>query len=293
MTQIKITIIFVLSLLFIKVAANASDLTPKTTAEFKKTSVRVYNTKMNSGGTGSIFSSDKHGSEILTNKHVCRLVEQGGFVEQNTKMYAVVSYKKFTDHDLCLIKVKHNFNINLKVSKKLAKASDTIYVSGHPHLLPHIVTKGHLSDNMEITLIVGIKNSCSEDPVMCMFFGGDPVFQNFNSQVISNLIQPGSSGSAVFNDDGDVVGVVFAGSGDLSFGFIVPQKYILYFLSMTEYIPFTPVGTPVDDFGLKGRIFNYTKCKKAKATNSKKYTKVRATCTKVEDNMIKIGKWYD
>jgi len=292
MNQIKITLIFVLSLLFIKVAANAEVLTPKTTAEFKKTSVRVYNQEINSGGTGSILKSSKSGSTILTNKHVCRLIEQGGYVEQSGRKYPVASYKKFSDHDLCLIKVDHNFGISLKISKTLAKASDDIYVSGHPHLLPHILTKGHLSDNMKIQLIIGVRpdDECEYNVMICMILGGNPVLQNFDSQVISNLIQPGSSGSAVFNSKGEIVGVVFAGSGDLSFGFIVPQKYILYFMSMAEYTPFISVGTPVDDFGLRGRIFNYEKCEKIKKTKSKKYIKARNFCKKSKDNMIKIGK---
>lgn len=290
MNQIKITLIFVLSLLFIKVAANAEVLYPKTTSDFKRTSVRVYNPEKNSGGTGSIYMSNKNGSVILTNKHVCRLIEQGGYVEQNDKDYEITAYKKFADHDLCTIYVEHNFKINLKISKQLAKASDTIYVSGHPHLLPHIVTKGHLSDNMDIRLIVGVKDGCSTNPFLCALLGGDPVIQKFDSQVVSNLIQPGSSGSAVFNAGGEIIGVVFAGSGDLSFGFIVPQKYLLYFMAMEKYTPYVPVGTPVDDFGLRGRVFNYEKCEKIKKTKSKKYIKARNICRATKDNMIKIGK---
>lgn len=290
MNQIKLTLIFVLSLFFIKVVANAETLSPKTTAEFKRTSVRVYNKEMNSGGTGSILRSSKNGSTILTNKHVCRLIEQGGFVEQNEKSYKVESYKKFVDHDLCLIKTKHNFNINLKVSKTMAKASDTIYVSGHPRLLPHILTKGHLSDNKMIQLIVGVKDGCSYDPMVCMMFGGDPVLQEFDSQVVSNLIQPGSSGSAVFNSSGEIVGVVFAGSGPLSFGFIVPQKYILYFMTLADYSNFVKGGTPVDDFGIRGRIFNYSSCEKANKTLAKKYEPARKMCTTTKSNMIFTGK---
>lgn len=289
MNQIKYTLLFFVTLLFIKGVANAETLRPQTTSEFKKTSVRVYNKEMNSGGTGSILKSTENGSTILTNKHVCRLIEQGGYVEQGGKSYEVTSYKKFSDHDLCLIRIDHNFGVSLRISKKLAKASDTVYVSGHPHLLPHIVTKGHLSDNMGIQLITGVKDGCSTDPILCMLLGGDPVIQKFDSQVVSNLIQPGSSGSAVFNDSGEIVGVVFAGSGDLCFGFIVPQKYLLYFMAMANYEQYVPAGTPVDDFGIRGRIFNYNKCDQIKRTKSKKYRQARATCNSAEGNMIFNG----
>lgn len=282
MKQIKVTLIFIISLMFIKMAAQAEDVLPKTTADFKKTAVRVLNKKMNSGGTGSILKSDKSGSQILTNKHVCHLIEQGGYVEQAGKNYKVKSYKKFADHDLCLIRVAHNFNINLTVSKTMAKASDDVYVSGHPSLLPHIVSKGHLSDNMSIRLIIGLE-PCTDDGFMCQILGGNPVFGTFDSQVVSNLIMPGSSGSAVFNDSGEVVGVVFAGMGELSYGFIVPQKFILYFLATANYSGFTDVGTPVDDGGLKGRIFNYNSCKNN--TDNKEFNRL---CQRAKHSMIYV-----
>jgi S1-C subfamily serine protease len=274
MKQIKITLIFVFSLMLIKSIANAELLLPQDTAAFKRSSVRVYNKKKNSGGTGSILKSTKNGSKILTNKHVCRLIEQGGYVEQNETYYPVESYKKFDDHDLCLISVEYNFNISLRISKTIAKPSDTIYVSGHPRLLPHILTKGHLSDNMRINLIIGVV-PCEKPSMECMFFGGEPIIREFDSQVISNLISPGSSGSAVFNDAGEIVGVVFAGMGELSRGFIVPQKYILYFLTMARYTDFVPVGTKVDDKGLLRRIFNEEKCKKIKSKRIRKKCKAK------------------
>ena len=242
---------------------------PKTVKQFKDTSVRIYNLNMNSGGTGSILKSTKSGSHILTNKHVCRLIEPGGYVVREGKRYLVTHYKKFSDHDLCLVRVKANFGINLQVSKTLAQPTDKVFVSGHPNLLPHIVTEGHLSDAMNVTLIVGIKKceagDIKKDPMTCVLFGGMPVIKSFEAQVVSSLIKPGSSGSAVFNDKGEITGVVFAGSGrGFSHGFIVPQKYLLYFLAIAPFQKFVKTGTPVDDHGLKGRIFNYSKCLNSK-----------------------------
>lgn len=285
MNKIKITLAFILVLVGIKVVANAEVLKPQDTAQFKLTSVRVYNEEMNSGGTGSILKSDEDGSQILTNKHVCRLVEQGGYVQRDGYAYPVIAYKKFSDHDLCIIKVNENFGINLTISKKIAKASDTIYVSGHPNLLPHILTIGHLSGDIEVRLIVGLRD-CTRPSVDCLIFGGVPVIKSFDSQVVSNLIKPGSSGSAVFNNDGEIIGVVFAGSGrGFSHGFIVPQKYLLYFMAINKYTKFVLVGTPVDSHGLKGRIFNYKRC-----TKNNKSKKASSICNSVKSNMIYIGK---
>lgn len=277
----------ILTALLLAVTVQAETVKPQSTDQFKSTSVRIYNLKMNSGGTGSILKSNKHGSHILTNKHVCKLIEPGGYVvDSKGETHEVTHYKKFSDHDLCLVKVEENLGVNTSISKQMAKASDTVYVSGHPNLLPHIVTKGHLSDNMEIELIIGVKKCTKRDldskkAVYCMFFGGMPVFKSFDSQVVSNLIKPGSSGSAVFNDDGEIVGVVFAGSGrEFSHGFIVPQKHILYFMSIASYSDFTEVGTPVNNNGLKGRIFNYKTCSK------KGKSRIKTFCKKSKSNMI-------
>jgi len=264
---------------------------PKTTKDFYNTSVRIYNLEQNSGGTGSIFRSYKEASYILTNKHVCRLIEPGGFVQYKNQMIPISHYKKFPHHDLCLVRIEENLNINLKVAESLAQISDTAHVSGHPNLLPHIVTKGHLSEHIDIELVIGIKECTTEDikqdPVACAWFGGKPVIEQFDSQVVSNLIKPGSSGSAVFNDNGELIGVVFAGSGrDFSHGFIVPHLYLLYFTQNSNRFKWVKVGTPVDDGGMSGRIFNFDKCENPKIEINDKLKSVKNICKQIKDNIL-------
>lgn len=280
---------FLLSLfLFFSVNVFAVKLKPQTIVDLRNTSVKIMNLDMNGGGTGSIFRSYKEASHILTNKHVCRLIEQGGYVVKEHKKYLITHYKKFKHHDLCLVRVAHNFKISLSIAQTLAKPADTTYVSGHPSLLPHIMSKGHLSSGMPIKLIVGVKNCTKEDykkyPGKCGFFGGIPVIEEFDSEVVSNLIKPGSSGSAVFNKYGELIGVVYAGNGrDFSYGFIVPQIYLLYFIQNAHRYSWTKVGTPVDDKGLRGRIFNYEKCEfKIFIKNDE----IRKICSKVKDPYI-------
>ena len=243
----------------------AETLRPTTVKDLQRTSVRIYNLEMTSGGTGSIFRSYKQASHILTNKHVCRLIEPGGYVVQDQKKYMITHYKKFSQHDLCLVRVEKNFKIDLELSDTLAKQSQIIRVSGHPNLLPHIATTGHLSGRVEITMIVGVRECTDKDfedyAAECVFLGGIPAFKTFDSQVVSNLIKPGSSGSAVFNRKGELVGVAFAGSGrDFSHGYIVPQIYLFYFLQNAHRQAWVKVGTPVDDKGLSRRIFSFQKC---------------------------------
>lgn len=257
-------VILILSLFTLN--ANAKTVYPRTVAQMRETSVRIVDAKMKSGGTGSILQSTAKATYILTNKHVCRLVEQGGNVYYHDVMNSVTHYKKFPDHDLCLVRIEGNLNINLTVSRDPAQISDSITVSGHPNLLPHIATQGHLSEVQEIELLAGV-TPCTgkegENPLFCLFLGGMPVIKKLEAQLMSNLIMPGSSGSAVFNKHGQLVGVVFAGQGDgLSYGYMVPQLPLLYFTQNVNHFEWVPVGTPVDDKGVQGRVFDYTKCKR-------------------------------
>lgn len=269
----------------------ATTMHPKTIAEMKETSVRIMNEEMNSGGTGSIFHSFSNATVILTNKHICHLIEQGGIVDYKNKQYQVTHYKKFQDHDLCLISIDANLGINLEVADKLAKESSKSIVSGHPSLLPHIVTVGHLSERKDIEIAIGIKPCTKDDelkdPMICAFFGGKPVIKAFDSQVTSNLIKPGNSGSAVFDKNGYLIGVVFAGdSREFSFGYIVPQIYLLYFTENEHRFEWTSVGTPVDDEGMLNRVFNFNKCKEVEYNVDDKYKSIKDFCKKVNDNMI-------
>jgi S1-C subfamily serine protease len=269
----------------------AKVVNPKTVEELKETSVRILNLEMTSGGTGSIFKSFSNASHILTNKHICRLIEQGGIVNYKNKQYLITHYKKFKPHDLCLVRIDVNLDININVSDILAKESSKSIVSGHPSLLPHIVTVGHLSERQDIQLIIGTKRctekESKEDPLTCKFFGGIPVIQTLDAQLISNLIKPGNSGSSVFNKDGEIVGVVFAGSGrDFSYGFIVPQIYVIYFIQNAHRFEWVQVGTPVDDEGMSDRVFNYDKCKDVQLEKSEGYQKIKALCKSVSDTLI-------
>lgn len=281
--------IFALTFLFSGLVS-AKTLKPANNKQLYDSSVRIYNLEQNSGGTGSIFKSYKNATHILTNKHVCRLIEPGGVVRYKERKYKITHYKKFPEHDLCLVRIGTSLNITTKVSDTLARTSQTVYVSGHPNLLPHIATKGHLSDNMDIKLVVGV-TECEEgdNSMQCMWFGGNPIVKTFDSKVVSNLIKPGSSGSAVFNNEGEIVGVVFAGDGrDFSHGYIVPHIHVLYFIQNAHRFSWVEVGTPVDDNGIKDRIFNYKICKKILIQDGTKLDRLKKFCESIQDNVIWI-----
>jgi S1-C subfamily serine protease len=264
---------------------------PKTVAELKDTSVRILNLAQTSGGTGSILKSFANASHILTNKHICRLIEPGGVVDYRGQQFLITHYKKFEQHDLCIVRVAVNLEKNLAVSATLVKPSDTAIVSGHPNLLPHIATIGHLSERTDIELLSGIK-PCTEKDLqenlqICMWFGGMPVIAKLNAQLISNLIKPGNSGSAVFNKKGEIIGVVFAGnSRDFSYGYIVPQIYVLFFLQNADKFEWVKVGTPVDDEGMSDRVFNFEKCEEVRFKEGSRFDTIKKLCKNSKDSLI-------
>jgi len=219
---------------------------PSTTSEYSATSVLITGYDGKSGGTGVILSSKKGESKILTNAHVCGILNGGGLVSSD-KTKAIVEYFQISRiHDLCLITTRTNFRTNTVVSENEPEVYDEAIVSGHPHLLPNIITRGHFSQKEIINVLVGIKPCTIEDLTndevldYCNQLGIIPILKTFEAQVVSATIMPGSSGSAVFNSRGEIAGLVFAGSGDFGYGFVVPHEYIFNFINL-EVISIRPM----------------------------------------------------
>lgn len=232
------------ALAFTMMAASSSPsktIHPKTGPEFAKTAAMILAKSKTSGGSGVILNSTATGSIILTNAHVCEIIKTGGYVKTINKEVKVRHYKVYTKHDLCLVSVNEDLGVNTQLSPKTPEKYSESVTSGHPNLLPPIVSRGLFSQNLEIEIMVGQKpcdgTETGNDIMYCIFMGAKPVIKKYDSQVISSLIMAGSSGSAVFDSNGYIAGLVFAGSPDgLSYGFIVPHKYVYDFiLNSTNY----------------------------------------------------------
>lgn len=246
--MLNFLIIFILS-------SFASVNAPVTNKELRNSAVMIVNSQASSGGTGSILSSSNKGSYILTNKHVCEVVQRGGYVIKEKLKSKVVSYREYDKHDLCLIKVKNNLGVNIKLAATEPEMADVSAVSGFPQLYPNTITRGHFSDKLIVKVMIG-EEECTEEEfltnMMCMFFGIKPIVKPFKAQHTSNLIQPGNSGSAVLNSKGELAGVVFAGSGDLGFALIVPHEFVVDFIkNKNKYEELIPdLGFKLDDDSL-------------------------------------------
>jgi hypothetical protein len=110
-------------------------------------------------------------------------------------------------------------------------------VSGHPALLPNVVTQGHFSGNKIIDVFLGMRK-CSKSELedeqlgfICFFFGGLPQIRTYEAVLVTATIMPGSSGSAIYNGKKELSAVVFAGSGEIGYAYAVPYEYVLNFLN--------------------------------------------------------------
>lgn len=215
------------------------------TTSMPDSTVMITNLAKTSGGSGVILSSGKVESKILTNAHICAVVERGGWVRTSTDHeYLVESYVVSPDHDICLVKVKSDLKVNTEVASSPPQVYDAAHISGHPALLPNIVSDGHFAARKVIQLVKGFKQCEEADyrtpdgAFYCMFFGVIPILKSYESVVVTALIMGGSSGSAVYNWRNQIVGLAFAGHGkSLSFAFIVPYEFLVTFLANVDTYP--------------------------------------------------------
>lgn len=141
--------------------------------------------------------------------------------------------------------VVHDLKVNTTLAKDIPDFGDSVVISGHPYLLPTSITEGKYSEAVVVNILVRIEPCTEEDQqnpdleMLCMFFGGIPVIKSYESVFTSAMIAPGNSGSAVFNKQGEIVGLAFAGTGrNYSHSFIVPLEHIKMFLIEYRKLPY-------------------------------------------------------
>lgn len=220
------------------------------TQAIPRATVAITNLTGSSGGSGSIIESSVLESLILTNSHVCEILKRGGLVHTVHGEYFADSFRQSKIHDLCLVKVLGDLGVKTAIASSAPDPFDSATVSGHPMLLPTIITEGHFSFNAISRVVTGIKECTDQDrqdpykAFICAILGGLPEVKAYESTIVSPTIQPGSSGSAVYNSKGEIAAVIFAGSGTISYGVAVPWRYVSYFINveskeLTEHVPNT------------------------------------------------------
>lgn len=250
------------------------------------------------GGTGVVIASNDKESRILTNSHVCAVLKNGGLISNNKgKKHTATSYKMSAVHDLCLVTVEANLGIPAVISGSVPNMFDRARVSGHPRLLPNVVTEGHFSGHKIVNVLTGFKECTEEDMkneslvLICGLFGKIPLITTYDTVLVTATIMPGSSGSAVYNSNNELSGVVFAGSGDLGYAFTVPYEYVIHFLlnevpTLTEIYPnyqASILNAPGSKSSLKEDV---SKFKAACENITETYPEVKRVCDVIKNDVI-------
>lgn len=242
-------------LLLVLLVAPILMLTKIVTTPNNPSSFTVMVTRMDeqSGGSGSVIFTSTSKSIVLTNSHVCNVLNKTGGVvkkEDGTK-FMISGYHKSEFHDLCAVYVAADLGVKVDLAKEAPVRFSEATITGHPALLPNVINKGNFGERKIIEIMTGIR-PCDEkdikseqDALYCFVLGGIPIITSYESIVVSALIMGGSSGSAVLNDKGELAGVVFAGqSGGLSYAFIVPYEYVAIFIKEELTVPFKITKVP-------------------------------------------------
>lgn len=163
-------------------------------------------------GTGIFVKSNKSGTFILTNKHVCdagKITKTKEFSTvnvhfDNTRYIGfVMNQAKYAD--LCLIHSPSLVNQKVvKLSPKTPKHNEDIYTLGNPGSRENIFKEGKIKNRFEH-------------------------YQNSFYQEVELNVEPGQSGSGVFNNNEELVGLIKAGNA-INLGYVVPIEEITYYL---------------------------------------------------------------
>lgn len=227
----------IIAILLAGLPAMADLVQPKEYKDFDKVTVMITDKEGRSGGTGWVLKSTPTKSYVITNRHVCGIYDMFGSltVKHSKGSFQAQRVKISETHDLCLVEVYTDLGVDTKIAETAAAYGDKITIAGHPRLLPLMLSEGHVGEKFEITIVVGVRKCTNEEKdsnnLYCLNYGVVPIAKNFESTTASAFIAGGNSGSGVFNSQGEVVGVAFAGfGGGYSQAFIVPFEFLKTFV---------------------------------------------------------------
>lgn len=183
----------------------------------QKQDVRTYRQAVTlvkaNGRQGTGFNIDPDGL-IVTNYHVIKEAKEASINFEHGAIYQGKEITAFPEVDLALIDINGEELPHLALSADQALAGDEVIVIGNPLGFPRVAAQGDVVGNI---LLKGWTK-----PVL----------------MIKGPIYHGSSGSPVLNDEGKVVGIVFAtlireenDDAEENIGLAVPVAYLNQYLN--------------------------------------------------------------
>jgi len=186
----------------------------KPTFEYlKSVTVRVLNimdvkTGRGSIGTGTIVKVTDDYTYILTNRHVAPIGSTLIYVEKNAKKYKAEVLKNGFSRDLSLIRINGRIpHTSVIKGLKEAKEQDKVYSVG---------------------MYMGMYNMYTEGTVSG--------WNDNNSQVMNMPCLFGCSGSGIFNSDGELVAVLYAGTAYSMFGFDTAKAICVPYIGVYAFL---------------------------------------------------------
>ena len=192
-------------------------------------------------GSGSVINY--HGKRyIATNAHVCNIAfnHKDIYIKSNLKekLYKVEIVTVDRRHDICLTTVPHEFRTyGLKLGMQPHEGDD-VYVLGFPYSNRKTFVFGEYTGEQTIKVPYDYsKEDCPIDITeVRSIFGLVKVCKlSMVSGEITATIYPGNSGSAVVNNRGLMVGIIFAGDRVSTVtNYMIPVRFLRELLKTLE-----------------------------------------------------------
>lgn len=201
-----------------------------------------------SGGTGFHIKGTSGETYILTNNHICNLADENErltvYDSTGKKMYRNVIVRHET-HDLCLVEPIPGYS-GLNIASGV-DIGEIVGLVGHPGLRPLSISRGEIVGAKTIKLIIGMNlpndrcfgvqhkiEDVVKNQMMLIILSARGVknicVATLRSTMFNGISYGGNSGSPVVNFYGNVVGVLFAGSRQVTDAYLVPRDVVKKFV---------------------------------------------------------------
>lgn len=171
-------------------ASDDDELSPDGFDAVQRMAVRIRNVGCDGLSTGSGFAIDEH--TLITNRHVVADSEDLQVSTYDGRDLTVSAAATARLADLAVVRTRDALPSHPRVTPEDPRRGDAVTVVGYP-------------EGGELTATAGTIIGTTTDPL----------HENLGEVLRTDAaVEPGSSGSAALDADGDVIGVVYAKTGD-------------------------------------------------------------------------------